>query len=118
MLVKCDKAGGKTFAMKMLRKENVVKRNQVEHTRAERNVLEASQHPFIVNLEFAFQTPSKLYFVLEFCTGGELFFHLSRAKRFSEDRARFYACEIILAIGHLHSMDIIYRDMKPENILL
>jgi protein-serine/threonine kinase len=61
---------------------------------------------------------SKLYFVLEYCAGGELFYHLSRARRFSEDRSRFYSSEIALAIGHLHSFDIIYRDMKPENILL
>jgi protein-serine/threonine kinase len=116
MLVKT--AYGETYAMKMLRKENVVKRNQVEHTKTERNVLETVSHPFIVNLAYAFQTPKKLYFVLEYCAGGELFFHLSRAGRFSEWRCRFYASEILLAIGHLHSLDIIYRDMKPENVLL
>jgi len=91
---------------------------QVEHTKAERNVLETVSHPFIVNLMYAFQTPTKLYFVLEYCPGGELFFHLSRAGRFSEGRCRFYASEILLAVGHLHGLDIIYRDMKPENILL
>eukprot|EP00928_Gymnodinium_smaydae_P057456 TRINITY_DN40697_c0_g1_i1.p1 TRINITY_DN40697_c0_g1~~TRINITY_DN40697_c0_g1_i1.p1 ORF type:complete len:362 (-),score=69.33 TRINITY_DN40697_c0_g1_i1:134-1135(-) len=106
------------FAMKMLRKENVVKRNQVEHTRAERSVLETCQHPFIVQLMYAFQTPTKLYFVLEYCPGGELFFHLSRNGRFSEGRSRFYTSELLLAIGYLHSLNIIYRDLKPENILL
>eukprot|EP00928_Gymnodinium_smaydae_P081647 TRINITY_DN65124_c0_g1_i1.p1 TRINITY_DN65124_c0_g1~~TRINITY_DN65124_c0_g1_i1.p1 ORF type:complete len:381 (-),score=83.17 TRINITY_DN65124_c0_g1_i1:112-1254(-) len=106
------------YAMKMLRKENVVKRNQVEHTRAERNVLETCQHPFIVGLCYAFQTPKKLYFVLEYCPGGELFFHLSRNGRFSEGRSRFYSSELLLAIGYLHSLNIIYRDLKPENILL
>eukprot|EP00746_Dinoflagellata_sp_MGD_P007763 gnl/MRDRNA2_/MRDRNA2_115436_c0_seq1.p1 gnl/MRDRNA2_/MRDRNA2_115436_c0~~gnl/MRDRNA2_/MRDRNA2_115436_c0_seq1.p1 ORF type:complete len:336 (-),score=63.00 gnl/MRDRNA2_/MRDRNA2_115436_c0_seq1:24-1031(-) len=117
MLVK-HSGDGVTYAMKMLRKENVVKRNQVEHTKTERNVLETVSHPFIVNLVYAFQTPKKLYFVLEYCAGGELFFHLSRAGRFSEGRCRFYTSEILLAIGHLHALDIIYRDMKPENILL
>merc|ERR1719476_448712 len=102
----------------MLRKEHVVKRNQVEHTKTERSVLEAVSHPFIVTLHYAFQTPKKLYFVLEFCPGGELFFHLSRAGRFSEGRCRFYASEILLAIEYLHCLDIIYRDLKPENILL
>merc|ERR1719350_1203329 len=102
----------------MLRKEHVVKRNQVEHTKTERNVLEAVSHPFIVTLHYAFQTPKKLYFVLEFCSGGELFFHLSRAGRFSEGRCRFYFCEILLAIEYLHRRNIIYRDLKPENILL
>merc|ERR1711988_230458 len=98
--------------------ENVIKRNQVEHTKTERNVLETVSHPFIVTLHYAFQTPKKLYFVLEYCPGGELFFHLSRAGCFSEGRCRFYASEILLAIEYLHRLNIIYRDLKPENILL
>lgn len=118
MLVHHKDDKNEVYAMKMLRKENVVKRNQVEHTKTERNVLQMVTHPFIVNLIYAFQTPSKLYFVLEYCAGGELFFHLSRAGRFSEGRCRFYASELLLAIEHLHSHDIIYRDLKPENILL
>merc|ERR1719487_2100448 len=118
MLVKHKDDSSRVYAMKMLRKENVVKRNQVEHTKTERNVLETVSHPFIVNLVYAFQTPKKLYFVLEYCAGGELFFHLSRAGRFSEGRCRFYTSEILLAIGHLHALDIIYRDLKPENVLL
>mmetsp|Transcript_6799 Transcript_6799/g.11955 ORF Transcript_6799/g.11955 Transcript_6799/m.11955 type:complete len:346 (+) Transcript_6799:63-1100(+) len=109
---------GQIYAMKMLRKENVIKRNQVEHTKTERNVLEAVSHPFIVQLHYAFQTPKKLYFVLEYCPGGELFFHLSRAGRFSEGRTRFYSSEILLAIQYLHILNVIYRDLKPENILL
>merc|ERR1719395_182826 len=117
MLVK-HKDSGMVYAMKMLRKDNVVKRNQVEHTKTERNVLEAVSHPFIVTLHYAFQTPKKLYFVLEYCPGGELFFHLSRAGRFSEGRCRFYASEILLAIEYLHTLNIIYRDLKPENVLL
>lgn len=106
------------FAMKMLRKDHIVKRNQVEHTRSERNVLEATNHPFIVTLHYAFQTPKKLYVVLEYCAGGELFFHLSQAGRFSQGRCRFYACEICLALDYLHKLNIIYRDLKPENLLL
>lgn len=106
------------YAMKMLRKDHVVKRNQVEHTRTERSVLEAVSHPFIVELKYAFQTPTKLYVVLEYCVGGELFFHLSRAGRFSEGRSKFYASEILLALAYLHSQNIIYRDLKPENLLL
>lgn len=118
MLVKKAGAGETVFAMKMLRKEHIVKRNQVEHTKSERNVLEATSHPFIVNLHYAFQTPKKLYVVLEYCAGGELFFHLSQAGRFSQGRCRFYACEICLGIDYLHSLNIIYRDLKPENLLL
>jgi len=109
---------GQLFAMKMLRKENIIKRNQTEHTKTERNVLEAVTHPFIVTLYYAFQTPTKLHFVLEYCAGGELFFHLSRAGRFSEGRCKFYASEILLAITYLHSLNVIYRDLKPENVLL
>ena len=66
----------------------------------------------------AFQSKDKLYFVLDYCAGGELFFHLGKEGRFSENRARFYAAEIILAISYVHSLDIIYRDLKPENVLL
>jgi len=106
------------YAMKMLRKEHIVKRNQVEHTKSERSVLEAVNHPFIVTLHYAFQTPKKLYVVLEFCAGGELFFHLSQAGRFSQGRCRFYASEICLALDYLHGLNIIYRDLKPENLLL
>jgi len=108
----------KVFAMKILRKEHIMRRNQVEHTKTERKVLEALSHPFIVHLHYAFQSPKKLHLVLEYCAGGELFFHLSRAGKFSEGRCRFYTAEIVLAIGYLHSRDIIYRDLKPENILL
>jgi len=118
MLVRYREEEDSVFAMKMLRKENIVRRNQVEHTKTERNVLEAVSHPFIVSLHYAFQTPKKLYFILEYCPGGELFYHISRAGRFSEGRGRFYASEILLAIEYLHRLNIIYRDLKPENILL
>ncbi|PHJ26047.1 agc kinase [Cystoisospora suis] len=112
------KQDGRVYAMKMLRKEAVIRRNQVEHTRTERDVLAWVSHPFIVQLHYAFQTRKKLYFVLEYCPGGELFFHLSRAGRFTECRVRFYSAEVLLALEHLHSYNIVYRDLKPENVLL
>lgn len=104
--------------MKILRKSHLVKRRQIERTRTERKVLSVVNHPFIMKLHYAFQSEDKLYLVLDYCPGGELFFHLSRFRRFPERVARFYAAELLLAIGHLHKRGIIYRDLKPENVLL
>lgn len=109
---------GALFAMKILRKSHLVRRRQIERTRTERKVLSIVNHPFIMKLHYAFQTPEKLYLVLDYCPGGELFFHLSRFRRFPERVARFYAAELLLALGHLHKRGIIYRDLKPENVLL
>lgn len=75
-------------------------------------------HPFIARMHSAFQDHSTLFFVLDYCAGGELFFHLSRLKCFTEPMARFYAAEITLAIDHIHGLNVVYRDLKPENILL
>lgn len=110
---------GSIFAMKVLRKASII-RNQKDtaHTKAERNILEAVKHPFIVNLMYAFQTGGKLYLILEYLCGGELFTYLEREGIFLEDTACFYLSEIILALQHLHNQGIIYRDLKPENILL
>ncbi len=84
--------------MKVLRKDSVLARNQVEHTKCEREILQKISSPFLVHMHYAFQTPEKLYMVVDFLNGGELFFHLRREVRFNEDRIKFYACEIILAI--------------------
>lgn len=88
------------------------------YTQNEREILANSDHPFIVKLRFAFQTESKLYLIMDFMIGGELFFHLKRAYRFNEDRVRFYSAQLILALEYLHKRGVIYRDLKPENILL
>lgn len=85
---------------------------------SERNILKFTNHPFLVGLKFAYQTPDKLYLVLDFMNGGELFYHLQQAGKFSDARAQFYGAEILLALEHLHKHGIIYRDLKPENILL
>jgi len=107
------------YAMKVLKKATIV-RNQKDtaHTKAERNILECVKHPFIVDLHYAFQTGGKLYLILEYLSGGELFMHLEREGIFLEDTACFYLSEITLALEHLHQQGIIYRDLKPENILL
>lgn len=104
--------------MKTLRKAALVKRNQLLHTKTERNILQNIKHPFLTSLTYAFQTPDKLYLVMDFCGGGELFYWLKKDRRFSQNRARLFAAEILLALEALHSHDIIYRDLKPENILL
>ena len=106
------------YAMKVLKKDHVVRRKQVEHTRTERRILEEVEHPFIVSLRFAFQTTQKLYMVFDFFNGGELFHYLSTGGRFSVERARFYGAEILLGLEHLHGLNIVYRDLKPENLLL
>mmetsp|Transcript_23066 Transcript_23066/g.50346 ORF Transcript_23066/g.50346 Transcript_23066/m.50346 type:complete len:546 (+) Transcript_23066:298-1935(+) len=115
---KDDKNKARTYAMKILRKEAIIKRNQVEHTKAEREILEEIKHPFLMGLHYAFQTDTKLYLVMDYLTGGELFFHLKNDRRFSESRCKMYTAEIAMGLGHLHSLNIIYRDLKPENILL
>lgn len=109
---------GARYAMKVLKKHHVQRKNQVEHTRTERRVLAIIAHPFICQLRYAFQTKKKLYLILDFHPGGELFYHLSRRGRFREHQARVYAAEITLALEYLHGNDIVYRDLKPENILI
>lgn len=113
-----DKANGTLYAMKVLKKDYIIRKNQVEHTKTERSVLGYVHHPFIVGLIMAFQTADKLFFVLDYCSGGELFFHLGKVGRFPESRAKFYAAQIVLALEYVHKRGIIYRDLKPENVLL
>lgn len=109
---------GRIYAMKVLRKDTVIAADAVQHTLSETNVLRRIHHPFIVNLKYSFQTEDKLYMVMDYLSGGELFYHLSSVDRFSEERARFYAAEIIEALGYLHRNHVVYRDLKPENLLL
>merc|ERR1712113_1218460 len=109
---------GKIYALKVLKKKELVKRKQVVHTQTERRVLAGIENPFIVSLRYSFQSDAKLYMVLDFFNGGELFFHLKNEGRFSQKRSKFYSGEICLALKCLHSSGIIYRDLKPENVLL
>ncbi|KAJ7198513.1 kinase-like domain-containing protein [Mycena pura] len=106
------------YAIKVLNKDRVVKLKQVEHTNNEQRMLECVQHAFIVNLWGSFQDTANLYMVMDFVPGGELFTLLRRSNRFPDPVAKFYAAEVGLALNHLHGLGIIYRDLKPENVLL
>ncbi|CAL1530396.1 unnamed protein product [Lymnaea stagnalis] len=111
---------GKLYALKQLKKATIVQKTKTtEHTRTERQVLEAiRQSPFLVTLHYAFQTDSKLNLILDFVNGGEMFTHLYQREHFTEDEVRIYIGEITLALETLHKLGIIYRDIKLENILL
>ncbi|OCF32179.1 AGC/PKA protein kinase [Kwoniella heveanensis BCC8398] len=106
------------FAMKVLKKSEIVRLKQVEHINSERMILERVRHPFVVELYATYQDQLNVYMLLSYIPGGELFSHLRRAGRFSADVTRFYLASIVMAIEYLHSHDIIYRDLKPENLLL
>ena len=108
----------KIYAMKILDKEEIIRRKQIKHTKTERLLLEKLNHPFIAQLQFAFQDAKKLYLVTEFMQGGELFFHIKRRSGFKEITAKIYMSQIFLAIDYLHKNGYIYRDLKPENILI
>jgi len=106
------------YALKMLKKTEILRLNQVEHIKSERAILEEISHPFLVNLKASFQDTKYIYMLFEYISGGELFSRLRKDGRFSNDVALFYGCEIYLAIQYLHKKDIVYRDLKPENLLI
>ncbi|XP_013871101.1 serine/threonine-protein kinase Sgk2b [Austrofundulus limnaeus] len=118
LLARHRKQGG-YYAVKVLQKQTIIKRREQRHVMVERSVLlKGLDHPFLVGLHFSFQTPIALYFVLDYVNGGELFYHLQKDGSFPEPRAAFYAAEMATALGYLHSLNIVYRDLKLENILL
>ena len=115
-----SKDNNKVFALKILRKVDVIRLKQVEHVRNERNVLAAvAGHPFITTMVASFQDGDTLYMLLDYCPGGEVFSYLRRARRFNEPTSQFYAAEIVLILEFLHEREgVAYRDLKPENILI
>ncbi|KAF2073783.1 hypothetical protein CYY_004917 [Polysphondylium violaceum] len=108
----------KVYALKTIKKNHIIRKKSVSNTLAEKDILKKIDHPFIVKLHYAFQSEKKLYLVMDFVNGGQLFFHLQREAIFSEAQVRFYIAELVLALEHLHEANIVHRDLKPENILL
>jgi len=106
------------YAMKVLNKNDVEERNELAHAIAENSILRKLNCPFLVKMHFAFQTADKLFFVMDYVNGGELFFHLQKEGRFDQERVKFYIAEIVIGLEYLHGASIIYRDLKPENLLL
>ena len=117
---------GKIYAMKVLKKAVIVRNKETKeidrevnvHAKMERDVLMAVRHPFIVDLKYAFQAGNKVYLIMEYLAGGELFMQLQKERMLMEDTAIFYLSQVLLALEHLHQIGIIYRDLKPENIML
>ncbi|PIK41645.1 protein kinase C isoform [Apostichopus japonicus] len=109
----------RVYAMKVIKKELVTDDEDIDWVQTEKHVFEtASNHPFLVGLHSCFQTPSRLFFVIEFVSGGDLMYHMQRQRRLPEEHARFYSAEICLALSFLHEKGIIYRDLKLDNVLL
>ena len=109
---------GRIFALKAMSKTHIVGCGEVNGVKTEARVLRKIRHPFVVRLHYAFQTETKLYLVMDFINGGQIFYHLRKVGFFQEPQARFYASELLLALSHLHEHSIVHRDLKPENLLL
>ncbi|KAJ3401844.1 hypothetical protein CcCBS67573_g05506 [Chytriomyces confervae] len=116
-----EKSTKQLFAMKALKKEFIIQSDDVASAKLEKRIFQKatqSQHPFLVNLHSCFQTDTRLYFVMEYVSGGDLMCHIQEKKRFSQVRAKFYACEVLLALDFFHKNNIVYRDLKLDNIVM
>lgn len=108
------------YAIKVLKKEFIIENDEVESTRSEKRVFliaNKERHPFLLNLHACFQTETRVYFVMEYISGGDLMLHIQRGQ-FGTKRAQFYAAEVCLALKYFHENGVIYRDLKLDNILL
>jgi serum/glucocorticoid-regulated kinase 2 len=109
---------GNFYAMKVLKKSVIAARDQIEHTKSERSILSDVKHPFLVQLRYAFQNDEKLYLLTDYYSGGSLYYHIKKVGRFDPARTLFYASSLFLGLEFLHNQNIIYRDLKLENILM
>ncbi|KAI8917530.1 kinase-like domain-containing protein [Powellomyces hirtus] len=117
-LVRMKHSTGRYYALKAIKKHDVVKLKQDKQVMNEKNILRNIDHPFIVELYHTFQNPTYLFMTMEYVAGGDLFSYLRKIQRFSEDAAKFYVSEVLISLEYLHTNHIVYRDLKPENILL
>lgn len=118
VMLATHKPSGKYYALKLLDKQKIVKLKQVDHTMSEKKILQAVRFPFLIHLKFSFKDNDYLYLGMPFINGGEMFSHLRKFGKFSENQCKFYAMQVALAFEYMHYLDIIYRDLKPENILI
>lgn len=106
------------YAMKTIKKTRIIEEGLMEATALENEILMETSHPFLMGMHYVFQSDNKIMFVMPFAIGGELCELLRRRKRFDEEEAKIYVAQIVLALGHLHKSNILYRDLKAENVLI
>lgn len=112
------KENKKLYAIKSIRKDILIQYEQVDNTILEKDIMFECDHPFLVGMEYLFQNDMRLYFVMPFVRGGELYKIFQAQKRFDEATVRFYAAQLVVAIGYLHMKGIVHRDLKLENVLV
>ncbi|TPX75542.1 hypothetical protein CcCBS67573_g03186 [Chytriomyces confervae] len=116
-----EKSTKKLYAMKALKKEFIIQGGDVDGAKLEKRIFQMAsqtQHPYLVNMHSCFQSDTRLYFVMEYVSGGDLMCHIMEKRRFSQPRVKFYACEVLLALEFFHANNIIFRDLKLDNILM
>jgi hypothetical protein len=121
VMLASEKRTNGLYAIKALKKEFIIQNDDIKSVKLEKFIFQTASkhhHPFMVNLHSAFETAARVYFVMEYVAGGDLMCHIQEKKRFHQGRARFYACEVLTALQYFHSQNIVYRDLKLDNILL